>query len=109
MYASLASLAALPAATRVYCAHEYTQANLRFAQAVEPENSALAQRVADVAAARERGEPTVPSELALELATNPFLRCEEPALVAALRRQGKWQGEKPAELFAALRSWKDMF
>lgn len=109
MYASLASLAALPAATRVYCAHEYTQANLRFAQAVEPENSALAQRVADVAAARERGEPTVPSELALELATNPFLRCEEPALVAALRRQGKWQGEKPAELFAALRSWKDEF
>lgn len=109
MYASLASLAALPDTTRVYCAHEYTQANLRFARAAEPENSRLAQRVAQVAAARERGEATVPSTLALELATNPFLRCEEPALVAALRRQGKWQGEHPAEVFAALRSWKDQF
>ncbi|MDO8862355.1 hydroxyacylglutathione hydrolase [Haliea sp. E1-2-M8] len=109
MYASLASLAALPGATRVYCAHEYTQANLRFARAVEPDNSDLARRAAEVAAARERGEPTVPSELAVELTTNPFLRCEEPALVAALRRQGKWQGEKPEEVFAALRTWKDSF
>ncbi|MFO7550606.1 MAG: hydroxyacylglutathione hydrolase [Haliea sp.] len=109
MYASLAALAALPGDTRVYCAHEYTQANLRFARAAEPGNEDLIRREAEVAATRERGAPTVPSELALELATNPFLRCEEPALVAALRRQGKWQGEKPAEVFAALRSWKDEF
>ncbi len=109
MHASLASLAALPDDTRVYCAHEYTQANLRFAQAVEPDNRELARRAAATANTRERGEPTVPSVLALERATNPFLRCEEPALLAALRRQGKWQGEKPAEVFAALRSWKDEF
>ncbi|MEQ9462984.1 MAG: hydroxyacylglutathione hydrolase [Haliea sp.] len=109
MQASLAALAALPGNTRVYCAHEYTQANLRFAQAVEPDNGELARRAAAAAGTRQRGEPTVPSEIGLERATNPFLRCEEPALVAALKRQGKWQGEKPEEVFAALRAWKDDF
>ena len=71
MYASLAALAALPGDTRVYCAHEYTQANLRFARAAEPDNKDLIRREAEVAATRERGAPTVPSELALELATQP--------------------------------------
>jgi hydroxyacylglutathione hydrolase len=109
MLASLSQLANLPSATRVYCAHEYTQSNLRFAQIVEPDNSALDKRIHTVAGQRERSEPTVPSSIAVERATNPFLRCAEPALIAALKREGKWQGDAPAAVFAALRSWKDSF
>ena len=109
MHASLSALAALPAETRVFCAHEYTQANLRFAQAAEPDNSTLAQRVKAVARLRAQDEPSVPSSIAVERATNPFLRCAEPALIASLQREGKWQGDAPASVFAALRSWKDSF
>lgn len=109
MYQSLKKLAALPGETAVYCAHEYTLANLRFARAAEPDNQALAQRESEVAAMRQRQQPSVPSALATELATNPFLRCEEQALVNSLRRQGKWQGDGPDAVFAALRSWKDEF
>ncbi|PLW82106.1 hydroxyacylglutathione hydrolase [Kineobactrum sediminis] len=109
LHGSLAKLAALPGSTRVYCAHEYTQANLRFARAVEPDNEALAERAREVAALRATDDPTVPSELAQERATNPFLRCAEPAVAATLHSQGKWQGEKPEEVFAALRTWKDSF
>jgi hydroxyacylglutathione hydrolase len=109
MHASLQALAALPAETAVYCAHEYTLANLAFARAVEPDNAALARRTEDAEAARARQEPTVPSVLSLELATNPFLRCAEPDLVASLRAQGKLAGESGAEVFAAVRGWKDNF
>ncbi len=109
MLSSLQRLAALPAATRVYCAHEYTLGNLQFAQAVEPANEPLATRVANDSATRERDEPTVPSTLALELATNPFLRCAEPALIDSLRELGKLEGETPAEVFATVRGWKDNF
>lgn len=109
MHQSLARLAALPDATRIYCAHEYTQSNLRFAQAADPDNPALSRRVGEAAALRARQQPTVPSTLAEERATNPFLRCEEHALVEGLRRQGKWQGDHPEAVFAALRSWKDAF
>jgi hydroxyacylglutathione hydrolase len=74
MHAALAKLMALPAQTRVYCAHEYTQANARFALTVEPENEALQARARAIDALRARGEPTVPFSLAMEAATNPFVR-----------------------------------
>ena len=74
MYESLRRLAALPDETRIYCGHEYTLANGRFALTVEPENAALVRRVDEVAAARERGEVTLPTTIALERATNPFVR-----------------------------------
>ena len=109
MYQSLQLLAALPAETRVYCAHEYTLANLAFAVAVEPGNEQLAVRVATARASRERGEPTVPSSIALERATNPFLRCDQDEVAANLEQQGRLQGDSAIEVFAAVRAWKDSF
>jgi hydroxyacylglutathione hydrolase len=109
MHASLQAIARLPGNTRVYCAHEYTLANLAFAQAVEPDNNKLAARQRDAAALRSRGAPTVPSTLALELETNPFLRCDTSALRDALRRQGRPVGDSGAEVFATVRAWKDHF
>ena len=109
MHASLQSLAGLPPETAVYCAHEYTLANLAFARAVEPDNAALLARVSEVEALRARQEPTVPSRLGLELATNPFLRCSEPALLDSLEAQGRLQGRDGAEVFATVRGWKDNF
>ncbi len=107
MAASLGKLAALPGDTRAYCAHEYTLANIRFAQAVEPGNAALeARRVRD-AARRERGEPTVPSSIAEERATNPFLRCAEPEVIAAAERRAGKRLAGPVEVFATLREWKN--
>jgi hydroxyacylglutathione hydrolase len=112
MAASLDRLAALPDDTAVYCAHEYTEMNLRFALAVEPDNPAIRQRVADAAAMRARGEPTLPSSLALEKATNPFLRCREPAVIAAARRRGGMgdeAGDDAVAVFAAIRAWRNEF
>ena len=108
MSASLASIAALPETTRIYCAHEYTEMNLRFAVAVEPENVALQTRVARVGELRAAGLPSVPSTLAEEKATNPFLRCQEPAVVAAALRQGATARE-PVAVFAAIRGWRNNF
>jgi hydroxyacylglutathione hydrolase len=84
---SLARLAELPDETAVYCAHEYTQANLRFALAVEPGNRRLQSRVNEVARARASGLATVPSTMAIEKASNPFLRCGEPEVAASARRR----------------------
>ncbi|MFN7779748.1 MAG: hydroxyacylglutathione hydrolase [Betaproteobacteria bacterium] len=109
MVGSLAKLAALPPATRVYCAHEYTLANLRFARAVEPDNAALAARSERCAALRASGTPTVPSTLAEELATNPFLRCEVAAVRAAAERIDAGTAAGPVATFAALRAWKNRF
>ena len=109
MTASLAKLAALPDDTRVYCAHEYTVANLRFAVAAEPGNAALAHRLAAAQAMRERGEATVPSTLALEKATNPFLRYREPGILQTLRAEGRLQQDDPVAAFAALRDWKNNY
>lgn len=86
MFAALAKLKALPPATRVYCAHEYTLANARFAVTVEPDNAALMARFAAVQAARARNEATVPFTLAEELATNPFVRARDPAELGERRR-----------------------
>ncbi len=109
MHASLQQLAALPGDTKVYCAHEYTLANLAFARAVEPGNQRLAQRMLDAEATRDRGEPTVPSTLALELSTNPFVRCQQPELLASLREQGRLESDDPDAVFATVRGWKDSF
>ncbi len=109
MYQSLQSLAELPMATRVYCAHEYTLANLQFARAVEPDNQALARRQQLAQASRERGEPTVPSSMGEELATNPFLRCGENSVLATLRASARLQGDQPEQVFASVRAWKDSF
>ena len=109
MVESLAKLARLPRDTRVYCGHEYTLANIRFAEAVEPGNRALAQRKARDAARRDRGEPTVPSTIAEELATNPFLRCEEPEVVASAESHAGRRLKDRVEVFAEIRAWKDNF
>jgi hydroxyacylglutathione hydrolase len=109
MHQSLQALAALPANTRVYCAHEYTLANLAFAEAVEPGNEQLAARIASARASRERGAPTVPSSIALERETNPFLRCNRDEVATELKRQGRLEGESAVEVFAAVRAWKDSF
>ncbi len=85
MHASLARLMALPDDTMVYCAHEYTQANARFAVTVEPANAALAARAIEIDAARAAGQPTVPSTIGLERATNPFVRAATVAEFAARR------------------------
>lgn len=108
MAASLAVLAALPDDTAVYCAHEYTEMNLRFALAVEPDNAAVARRIADAAATRARGEPTLPSTIGLEKATNPFLRCAEPAVIAAARRRDP-AANGMVSVFAAIRGWRNEF
>ena len=110
MHRSLSALAALPASTLVYCAHEYTLANLAFALAVEPDNAALNTRRAEDQARRQRNLPTVPSELGLELATNPFLRCRQAAVCAAAQaRDSGVETDDPVAVFAALRRWKDQF
>ena len=108
MTASLDRIAALPDTTRLYCAHEYTEMNLRFAVAVEPANAALQERVARVAALRAVGKASVPSTLAEEKATNPFLRCGEPAVINAALRQGAAGRDKVA-VFAAMRGWRNTF
>ena len=107
---SLAKLAALPDDTQVFCAHEYTLSNLRFAQAVEPGNAGLAKRVGVETAKRARNQPTVPTTIALEKATNPFLRYREPEIIGTLVKQGRLaEGAAPVQAFAALREWKNTF
>ncbi|HEU0067167.1 MAG TPA: hydroxyacylglutathione hydrolase [Sphingomonas sp.] len=86
MFANMQRYAALPDATQVFCGHEYTQSNGRFALSVEPDNAAIAARMADVDALRARGEATVPTTIGMERATNPFLRAQDVALFAKLRR-----------------------
>jgi len=105
MWVSLGKLRALPADTRVYCAHEYTQTNARFALTVDPANAALKARARDVDAARAAGRPTVPSTIGEERATNPFLRADDPALAAAVGLGGR----DPVEVFAEVRRRKDVF
>jgi len=107
MAASLARLAALPDSTRIACAHEYTVANLGFASAVEPGNPAIPERLEAVRAVRAIGEPSLPSTLAEERLTNPFLRCEVPAVAEAASRRAGRPLASPVEVFATLRAWKN--
>jgi hydroxyacylglutathione hydrolase len=105
MWSSLMKLAALPGETRIYCGHEYTQANGRFAATVEPGNPVLKARIEEVARLRAERRPTLPTTIAAELAANPFLRAEQPEIQAALGMAGA----EPAAVFAELRGRKDRF
>ncbi len=109
MRASLARLAALPGNTRIYPAHEYTQANTRFALAVEPDNEALQAWAAEVARLRAANRPTLPTTLSHERAVNPFLRWDAPAVIAAASRFAGKPLSAPDEVFTAIRIWKDGF
>jgi hydroxyacylglutathione hydrolase len=105
LYESLMKLAALPSETQVYCGHEYTLANARFALTVDPHNATLRERAAEVARLREEGKLTLPTTIAIELATNPFLRADDPGIQASLGMSGA----DPAEVFAELRTRKNRF
>ena len=109
MLASLSKLAALPDATRVYCGHEYTLANIKFARAVDPGNAALAAREERIRKLRQAGLPTLPSTLGEERATNPFLRCTEPVVVESANKYLGARLADPARVFAAIRDWKNRF
>lgn len=106
---SLAKLAALPPETLVYCAHEYTVGNVRFALAAEPGNRALQARLATEEEKRAQNKPTVPSTIGLEKHTNPFLRCAEPEILRGLQASGRIDGSDPVAALAALREWKNGF
>ncbi len=108
---SLQRLAALPDDTQVYCAHEYTESNICFALLCEPSNVALQQRQRDARALRQQDLPTLPSTIALEKATNPFMRCAQPEIIANVMRHFELTAapaDEPA-VFAALRAWRDRF
>jgi len=107
MYTSLEKLRALPDETKVYCGHEYTLANIGFAKGVEPGNAALTAREARDRRLREAGKPTVPSRLGEEKATNPFLRCAEPAVVDSVNKYLGTRVSDPVRVFAAIREWKN--
>ena len=100
---SLSRLKALPGDTLIYCAHEYTAANAKFALHADPENSALAEYAQEISNKRAKDQPTVPTMLKRELETNPFLRSDDPKM------QARWGGSQPEETFAALRAAKDSF
>ena len=109
MHSSLSKFKNLPDDTLLYCGHEYTVANLQFANAVEPGNELIQKRLIEAKELRNNGQPTVPTTLEFEKQTNPFLRCEiESVIEAASRHSGK-NLSVPHEVFAAVRQWKDNF
>jgi hydroxyacylglutathione hydrolase len=105
MWESLLKIASLPGSTQVYCGHEYTEANARFAVTIDPDNAVLKARAGEIATLRAAGKPTLPTTIAAELATNPFLRAEEPAVQATIGMAGA----DPAAAFAEIRARKDRF
>jgi len=109
LYQSLQRMAKLPPETRVYCAHEYTLRNLEFAQLIEPNNQQLLERLQKVRHLRERGLPTIPSTITTENEINPFLRCNQPIVVAAAEKFCETRLGDQIAVFAALRRWKDTF
>jgi hydroxyacylglutathione hydrolase len=108
MHESLSRLAALPADTQVCCTHEYTLSNLRFAAAVEPDNAERRAHESRCQALRAQGTPTLPTSIGLERMINPFLRCTEPAVIAAARAQGARHDDAVA-VFTTLREWKNRY
>ena len=109
MVASLAKLTSLPDQTAVYCAHEYTLSNLKFAREVEPENMALLTRITAEQKKREQNQATVPTFIGLEKSTNPFLRYTEPAIMDRLTSVGRLATREAVPTFAALREWKNAY
>jgi len=109
LHTSLQLIASLPEQTKMYCAHEYTQANLRFAAIVEPNNTEIRRRILDTAALVTNGKPSLPSQLKLELETNPFLRCKQPEVIQAAQQFAGHQLHGSEAVFTNLRAWKDQF
>jgi hydroxyacylglutathione hydrolase len=109
MHDSLAKLAVLPDATRVYCGHEYTLSNLRFAQAAEAANPEIAKWEQAASALRARDEPTLPSTIGEEKRANPFLRCDQPGVIAAASQYAGKPLKDPVSVLGALREWKNNF
>lgn len=109
MHQSLSKLAKLPGETKVYCAHEYTLANLAFAKAVESGNAALIDRIDQASLTRQNKQPTVPTTIALENATNPFMRSHIPEVVESAKSHSGEPLNSGAEVLAAVRAWKDQF
>jgi hydroxyacylglutathione hydrolase len=109
MLASLDKLAALPPETRVYCTHEYTTSNLRFAKAADPRNPAVDARLAQTRGALEAGRPSLPSTIAVELACNPFLRAGDPGVTSVATLHSGHSLPDRLAVFTELRSWKDVF
>lgn len=109
MLQSLSKFQHLAEDTVVYCAHEYTQANLAFARAVEPDNETLAEYQQEVAQLRKKDRPTVPTRLSLQYQINPFLRAHEPTVAAAARQKSDESLTDEVSVFAAIRQWKDNF
>ena len=109
MLSSLQKLTMLPDDTQVYCGHEYTLSNIKFALEVEPQNAQLQKRFEEAKRLRSENKPTVPSTLTLEKATNPFLRCNEPSVMEMVSRHVGKKLYSEVEVFAALREWKNAF
>jgi len=109
MVSSLAKLTALPDDTLVFSAHEYTISNLRFALEIEPGNPDILKRMREDSAKREKGQPTLPSTMALEKATNPFLRNKEPPVIENLFAMGRLKEKNAVEAFAVMREWKNNY
>lgn len=109
LFNSLTRLKRLDPNTKVYCAHEYTLANLRFAKTVEPDNDSIEQRYTEVEALRDLQQPSLPSTIGLELITNPFFRCDSPSIRDSVSRWAKKDLTTEEEVFTELRLWKDNF
>jgi len=109
MYQSLQKLQSLPDETLIYCAHEYTEANLAFAKTIEPHNQTLNQRIIKVKALRQQNLPSLPSTLSEEKATNPFLRCTQPGVIQQASQLAGRKLSRPDEVFAVIRKAKDCF
>ena len=109
MLSSLQKLTMLPDDTQVYCGHEYTLSNIKFALEVEPQNAQLQKRFEEAKRLRSENQPAVPSTLTLEKATNPFLRCNEPSVIEMVSRHVGKKLYSEVEVFAALREWKNAF
>ncbi len=109
MYNSLCKITSLPDDTLIYCAHEYTLANLRFAHVVEPSNEKIESYIERVTTLRKQGLPTLPSSLQLEKEINPFLRCDKPEVIASAESYAGHRLKKAEEVFKWLRKWKDGF
>lgn len=110
MSQSLAKFAALPERTLVYCTHEYTLSNIRFALAVEPNNTNLIAWSKKAQALRGQGKPTLPTTIGQELQVNPFMRCDQADVIAAAKTiSGQQDLPGPTYVLASIRAWKDRF
>ncbi|MCL4138894.1 UNVERIFIED_CONTAM: hypothetical protein GTU68_050719 [Idotea baltica] len=109
LLSSLETLSQLPLATKIYCTHEYTEANLRFANTTELDNVDILQRQQTVSRLRQSKQASLPSNLALELKTNPFLRCHHPDVINSAEQYAGQPLNTKLAVFTALRQWKDHF